>query len=138
MHEMDQGRNKAFQAIVGPLKRFELGRLRRAPCAESPVLNFHDVHWLGTLSNTAGTYITCEMTLMQGVASAKVYAEMDVPSGTSVTWYASNNGGAAWEAMTLAGTRPINEIWTEYTFACTFASAAGSDCHVTGEIVSSR
>jgi hypothetical protein len=66
---------------------------------ETPVLNFHDVHGLGHLSNTTGSYVTRELALVQGVVSAKVYTEMAVPSGTTVTWFASNNGGQTWEPI---------------------------------------
>jgi len=49
-----------------------------------------------------------------------------VPSNTSVTWYASNDGGATWETMTLDSTRQISQEWTEYTYKRTFYNATGT------------
>jgi hypothetical protein len=82
---------------------------------ETPVLNFHDVHWLSHLSNTTGSYVTRELVLVQGVVSAKVYTEMAVPSGTTVTWFASNNGGQTWEPMILSALGVAQERLLRYT-----------------------
>ncbi len=37
---------------------------------------------------------------------------MDVPSGTSLDWYASNDAGETWESMALEATRKVDEEWT--------------------------
>jgi hypothetical protein len=94
--------------------------------AESPVLGFHDLHLFTYLNATEGVYVTRELVTSQGIASAKVYTQMSVPSGTSVQWFCSNDGGATWEPMAQEGTRPIDQTWTEFTFARAFASAAGT------------
>lgn len=93
---------------------------------QSPVLSFHDLHLFTYLNAANGAYVTRELVTSQGIASAKVYAEMSVPSGTTVQWFCSNNGGSTWEPMAQEGTRPINQTWTEFTFGRTFASAAGT------------
>jgi len=31
------------------------------------------------------------------VESTKVYTQMDIPSGTSVQWFATNDGGETWK-----------------------------------------
>ena len=71
-------------------------------------------------------YLTRETELTQGVESTKAYVQMDIPSGTTLQWFASNDGGATWEAMTIQETRPIDENWTEYTLVRTFADPAGN------------
>lgn len=93
---------------------------------DSPVLNYKDVNLIGYLNGTAGTYITRENSLTQGVASTKVYAQMNIPSGTTVSWLTSNDGGATWEGMTLDTTRKVDSTWTEYTYTRTFTSPAGT------------
>ena len=67
-----------------------------------------------------------ENELMQGVESTRVYTQMDISGGTSVQWFASNDGGETWEAMTIDDTRPIDEDWTEYTLVRTFNDPQGS------------
>ncbi len=103
-------------------------RVRLASNADndSPVLSFRDVNLVGYLNGTAGVYVTRENELAQGVASTKVYAQMDIPSGTTIQWFCSNNGGATWEAMTIDVTRPITEEWTEYTLMRTFTNNTGN------------
>ena len=61
--------------------------------------------------------------LLQGVAGTKVYAQMDLPQGCAVAWYASNDNGATWVALAEEpGTRrAVNSVWTEYTLAGAFA-----------------
>ncbi len=105
-----------------------LVRVRLASNADndSPVLSFRDVNLIGYLNGTAGVYVTRENELAQGVASTKVYAQMDIPSGTTIQWFCSNNGGATWEAMTIDVTRPITEEWTEYTLMRTFTNNTGN------------
>lgn len=101
-------------------------KLTGADPNDSPVLNYKDVNLVGYLNNGAGTYVTRQNELTQGIASTKVYAQMSIPSGATVTWYASNDGGSAWEAMTLDSTRPIDQEWTEYTLLRTFANPVGN------------
>ena len=93
---------------------------------DTPAINFRDVNLVGYLNKAAGTYLTRENELTQGVESTKVYAQMDIPSGTTLQWFASNDGGVTWEAMTIQGTRPIDENWTEYTLVRTFADPSGN------------
>jgi len=87
---------------------------------DSPALNFKDVNLVGYLNNTTGAYITPENELTQGIASTKVYAQVQIPSGSTVNWFTTNNGGTTWEAMTLDATRAIDSTWTEYTLSRTF------------------
>lgn len=101
---------------------------------DTPALNFRDVNLIGYLNNTAGTYLTRENELTQGVESTKVYTQMDIPSGTSVQWFASNDGGETWEAMTIDDTRPIDEDWTEYTLVRTFSDPSGSKVRYKAEM----
>ncbi len=93
---------------------------------DSPVLNYKDVNLIGYLNNPDGTYISRENELTQGVESTKVYAQMNIPSGCSLNWFASNDGGATWEPMTLDSTREIDQTWTEYIFLRTFTNPAGN------------
>lgn len=93
---------------------------------DSPVLNYKDVNLIGYLNNPDGTYISRENELTQGVESTKVYAQMNIPSGCSLNWFASNDGGATWEPMTLDSTREIDQTWTEYVFLRTFTNPAGN------------
>ena len=61
---------------------------------DSPALNYKDVNLIGHLNNTTGAYISRENELTQGVESTKVYTQMNIPSGTSLNWFTSNDGGA--------------------------------------------
>ncbi len=101
---------------------------------DTPALNFRDVNLIGYLNNTTGTYLTRENELTQGVESTKVYTQMDIPSGTSVQWFASNDGGETWEAMTIDDTRPIDEDWTEYTLVRTFDDPSGNKVRYKAEM----
>lgn len=93
---------------------------------DSPALNYRDVNLIGYLNNADGTYITRENELTQGVESTKVYAQMNIPSGCTVDWFASNDGGTTWEQMTLDDTRKVDQTWTEYTYLRTFSNPAGN------------
>jgi hypothetical protein len=93
---------------------------------DSPALNYKDVNLIGYLNNPDGTYISRENELTQGVESTKVYAQMNIPSGCSLNWFASNDGGATWEPMTLDSTREVDQTWTEYVLVRTFANPAGN------------
>ena len=93
---------------------------------DSPALNYRDVNLIGYLNNPDGTYISRENELTQGVESTKVYAQMNIPSGCTVDWFASNDGGTAWETMTLDDTRKVDQTWTEYTYIRAFTNPAGN------------
>ncbi len=93
---------------------------------DSPALNYKDVNLIGYLNNPDGTYISRENELTQGVESTKVYAQMNIPSGCSLNWFASNDGGTTWEPMTLDSTREIDQTWTEYVLVRTFANPVGN------------
>jgi|MTBAKMStandDraft_1061839.scaffolds.fasta_scaffold01049_17 hypothetical protein len=101
---------------------------------DSPALNFKDVNLIGYLNNTTGVYITRENELTQGVESTKVYTQMNIPSGTSLNWFASNDGGATWEPMSIATTREIDQEWTEYTLTRTFADPSGTKVRYKAEM----
>jgi hypothetical protein len=107
--------------------RFSTGMIN-----DTPALNFKDVNLVGYLNKTSGVYLTRENELTQGVESTKAYVQMDIPSGTTLQWFASNDGGATWEAMTIQETRPIDENWTEYTLVRTFADPAGNKVRYKG------
>ncbi len=92
----------------------------------SPALIYKDVNLIGYLNNTTGKYLNRENELTQGVSSTKIYTQMNIPSGTTVNWFASNNGGATWEAMSILTTRKIDEEWTEYTLTRTFSDPNGN------------
>jgi hypothetical protein len=49
---------------------------------------------VGYLNKTTGAYLTRENELTQGVESTKAYVQMNIPSGTTLNWFASNDGGA--------------------------------------------
>jgi len=101
-------------------------RLTSTLTNESPVLNFRNVTMIGYVNTWYCAYVTRQIELTQGVAATTIYTEMNVPSNTSVTWYASNDGGATWETMTLDSTRQISQEWTEYTYKRTFYNATGT------------
>jgi hypothetical protein len=101
---------------------------------DSPALNFKDVNLIGYLNNITGAYITRENELTQGVESTKVYTQMNIPSGTSLNWFASNDGGATWEPMSIATTREIDQEWTEYTLTRTFADPSGTKVRYKAEM----
>lgn len=90
-------------------------RLSSSLSNDTPAINFRDVNLVGYLNKTTGAYLTRENELTQGVESTKAYVQMQIPSGTTLQWFASNDGGLTWEAMTIQDTRPIDENWTEYT-----------------------
>jgi len=92
----------------------------------SPALIYKDVNLIGYLNNTTGKYLNRENELTQGVSSTKIYTQMNIPSGTTVNWFASNNGGATWEAMSILTTRKIDQEWTEYTLTRTFSDPNGN------------
>ena len=93
---------------------------------DSPALNFKDVNLIGYLNQREGVYVTRENELTQGVASTKVYAQMNIPSGASVRWYASNEEGNGWELLSVEATREIDQVWTEYTLTRTFDDPSGN------------
>ena len=101
---------------------------------DTPALNFRDVNLVGYLNKTTGTYLTRENELTQGVESTKAYVQMDIPSGTTLQWFASNDGGMTWEEMTIQDTRPIDENWTEYTLVCTFTDNTGNKVRYKAEM----
>ena len=105
---------------------------------DSPALNFKDVNLIGYLNGTSGAYVTRENKLTQGVASTKVYVQMHIPSGASLDWYASNDGGNTWESLTLDSTREIDQEWTEYTYSHTFADPAGDKVRYKAELSGNR
>ena len=105
---------------------------------DTPALNFKDVNLVGYLNGTTGAYVTRENELTQGVASTKVYAQMNIPSGTSLDWYASNDGGVTWESLTLDSTREIDQEWTEYTYSHTFADPGGDKVRYKAELTGNR
>jgi len=92
----------------------------------SPALIYKDVNLIGYLNNITGKYLNRENELTQGVSSTKIYTQMNIPSGTTINWFASNNGGATWEAMSILTTRKIDEEWTEYTLTRTFSDPNGN------------
>lgn len=92
----------------------------------SPALIYKDVNLIGHLNNTTGAYLNRENELTQGVSSTKLYTQMNVPSGTTINWFASNNGGATWEPMSIQTTREIDQEWTEYTPTRTFSDPNGN------------
>ena len=93
---------------------------------------------IGYLNGTSGAYVTRENELTQGVASTKVYTQMHIPSGTSVDWYASNDGGVTWESLALESTREIDQEWTEYTYSLTFADPAADKVRYKAELTGNR
>jgi len=101
---------------------------------DTPALNFRDVNMIGYLNTTFGMYLTRENELTQGVESTKAYIQMDIPSGTTVNWFATNDGGDTWDAMTITGTRPIDQDWTEYTLTATFTDPSGSKVRYRAEM----
>lgn len=101
---------------------------------DTPALNFKDVNLVGYLNSTTGVYITRENELTQGVESTKVYTQMNIPSGTSLNWLASNDGGATWESMSIESTREIDQEWTEYTLIRTFADPTGTKVRFKAEM----
>ena len=101
---------------------------------DSPALNYKDVNLVGYLNNTTGAYITRENELTQGVESTKVYTQMHIPSGTTVNWFASNDGGATWEPMSIESTREIDQEWTEYTLTRTFSDPTGNKVRYKAEM----
>jgi hypothetical protein len=60
------------------------------------------------------------------VNSTKIYTQMNIPSGTSLNWFASNDGGATWEPMSIDSTREIDHEWTEYTLIRMFDDPTGT------------
>lgn len=74
---------------------------------DSPALNYKDVNLIGQLNNTTGAYISRENGLTQGVESTKVYTQMNITSGTSLNWFASNDDGVTWEPMSIETTREM-------------------------------
>lgn len=94
-------------------------------------LRLHDLDYIYRVERVAveedgSTRAIRELVATQPIASAKVYAEMSVPSGTTVVWSASNDGGATWEPMAQESARPLNDTWTEYVLGRAFASPAGN------------
>ncbi len=101
-------------------------RLTSSTPNDTPALNYLDVNLIGYLNSPSGTYISRENELTQGVESTKVYAQMNIPSGCSMEWFTSNDGGATWEPMALDSTREVDQTWTEYVYLRTFTNPAGT------------
>lgn len=88
---------------------------------ETPAINFRDVNLITHQNRSQGTYLTRESQLAQSVQAARLYSQMNIPSGTSVNWFASNDNGTTWAPATIQDTRIIDNTWTEYTMQATFA-----------------
>lgn len=101
-------------------------RLTSSTANDTPALNYLDVNLIGYLNHPDGTYISRENELTQGVESTKIYAQMNIPSGCSMEWFASNDGGATWEPMALDSTREVDQTWTEYLYLRTFTDPTGT------------
>jgi len=101
---------------------------------DSPALIYKDVNLIGYLNNTTGAYLNRENELTQGVSSTKLYTQMNIPSGTTINWFASNNAGATWEPMSIETTREIDQEWTEYTLTRTFADPSGTKVRYKAEM----
>ncbi len=101
---------------------------------DSPALNFKDVNLIGYLNNPTGTYLSRENELTQGVESSKVYAQMHIPSGTSINWFATNDAGVTWEPMSIDTTREIDHEWTEYTLTRIFADSSENKVRYKAEL----
>ena len=100
----------------------------------SPALIYKDVNLIGYLNNPTGTYLNRENELTQGVSSTKIYTQMNIPSGTTVNWFASNDGGSTWEPMSIQTTREIDQEWTEYTLTRTFSDPNGNKVRYKAEM----
>lgn len=111
--------NVAAQVIIR-------AKLSSSTTNDTPALNYKDVNLIGYLNNPNGTYISRENELTQGIESTKVYAQMNIPSGCSLNWFTSNDGGATWEPMALDSTREVDQTWTEYLYLRTFTNPAGN------------
>jgi hypothetical protein len=59
---------------------------------------------------------------------------MNIPSGTTINWFASNNGGATWEPMSIQTTREIDQEWTEYTLTRNFTDPNGNKVRYKAEM----
>ena len=101
---------------------------------DSPVLNYKDVNLIGYLNDPTGAYLNRENELTQGVSSTKVYTQMNIPSGTTIDWFASNDGGSTWEPMSIQTTREIDQEWTEYTLTRTFTDPSGTKVRYKAEM----
>lgn len=101
---------------------------------DSPALNFKDVNLIGYLNNNSGAYITRENELTQGIDSTKIYSQMNIPSGTTIKWLTSNDGGENWEEMTLETTRKIDNTWTEYSYTHDFNDPSGNQVRYKAEL----
>jgi hypothetical protein len=101
---------------------------------DSPVLNYKDVNLIGYLNDPTGAYLNRENELTQGVSSTKVYTQMNIPSGTTIDWFASNDGGSTWEPMSIQTTREIDQEWTEYTLTRTFTDPNGNKVRYKAEM----
>ena len=66
--------------------------------------------------------------------ATKLYTQMNIPSGTTINWFASNNGGATWEPMSIQTTREIDQEWTEYTLTRTFSDPNGNKVRYKAEM----
>ncbi len=101
-------------------------------------LNFKDVNLIGYLNDSFGVYVSRENELTQGVASTKVYTQMNIPSGASVQWYALNEEDNGWELLSVEATREINPVWTEYTLTRTFYDPLGNKVRYKAELNGNR
>ena len=105
---------------------------------DTPALNFKDVNLIGYLNDSFGVYVSRENELTQGVASTKVYTQMNIPSGASVQWYALNEEDNGWELLSVEATREINQVWTEYTLTRTFYDPLGNKVRYKAELNGNR
>ena len=105
---------------------------------DTPALNFKDVNLIGYLNDSFGVYVSRENELTQGVASTKVYTQMNIPSGASVQWYALNEEDNGWELLSVEATREINPVWTEYTLTRTFYDPLGNKVRYKAELNGNR
>lgn len=102
---------------------------------ETPLFEFKNVVLLGYLNNFAGTYITKEIVLSEDVSTSKVYAQMDVPDGSNVNWFASNDGGQTWVSIAMEATRAVDDECTEYVGTSEFSGSTGNRVRFKAEMM---
>lgn len=112
------GEDEAIHVIEAPL--LIRARFASTRTNESPALLFKTTNLIGFVNDQDGLYITRELETTQNISSTVLYVEQQIPSSTTVTWYASNDGGATWEEMSITATRAISQDWTEYTYEAEF------------------
>jgi hypothetical protein len=103
----------------------------------SPSVSMSTVGAIGFLNALAGKYVTRQFAFSQPLDKVHVYAHAAIPSGCTVTWFASNDDGVTWDEMTVDDSEALDATWSKYTLSVTFSDGSGQKFRLRADLTAS-